>query len=194
MNYLAHLFLADWTAESLIGNLAGDFVKGPIDDRFKPGIREGIQHHRKIDAFTDAHADASAFRRVLYPQYGHYARIISDVFFDHFLAVNFSDYADVTLDKFLARVFTLIDPHAAELPGMLRHVYPRMRDEGWLTSYRDVRGIHTAVTNMSRRLSRKPDFREAASYLTTHREEFELHFRRFFPKLVEYSDGLRSRR
>ena len=28
MNYLAHLFLAGTSTESLIGNLAGDFVKG----------------------------------------------------------------------------------------------------------------------------------------------------------------------
>ncbi|MGZ8853238.1 MAG: ACP phosphodiesterase, partial [Thermoanaerobaculia bacterium] len=32
MNYLAHLFLADTTSESLLGNLAGDFVKGALGD------------------------------------------------------------------------------------------------------------------------------------------------------------------
>src|SRR5438552_18989766 len=83
MNYLAHLFLAEQTAESLIGNLAGDFVKGALGDRFAPGIAEGIRHHRRVDAFTDAHPQVAAFRRVLIPQHGHYARVISDVFFDH---------------------------------------------------------------------------------------------------------------
>ena len=53
MNYLAHLFLAGGSPESLIGNLAGDFVKGALGDRFTPGIREGIMQHRRIDAFTD---------------------------------------------------------------------------------------------------------------------------------------------
>ena len=55
MNHLAHLFLAAPTAESLIGNLSGDFVKGAIGDRFPPGIAAGIAQHRRIDAFTDAH-------------------------------------------------------------------------------------------------------------------------------------------
>ncbi len=55
MNHLAHLFLAGDSAESLIGNLSGDFVKGILGDRFSPGIREGIAQHRSIDAFTDSH-------------------------------------------------------------------------------------------------------------------------------------------
>ncbi|MGZ7081297.1 MAG: ACP phosphodiesterase, partial [Thermoanaerobaculia bacterium] len=55
MNYLAHLFLAGDSAESMIGNLAGDFVKGVLHDRFPPAITAGIVMHRKIDAFTDSH-------------------------------------------------------------------------------------------------------------------------------------------
>jgi acyl carrier protein phosphodiesterase len=192
MNYLAHLFLAERTAESLIGNLAGDFVRGPLGDRFPPAIRDGIRHHRAIDAFTDSHPDAGAFRRVLHPRFGHYAPVISDMFFDHFLATNWSDYATESLDEFLNEVFALIDPHVATLPGKLRFIYPRIRDDRWLTSYREVRGIHIALTNMSRRLSRQPDFSAASTYLVTRREELERHFARFFPKLVEHSNAIRS--
>src|SRR6476661_8265750 len=108
MNYLAHLFLAAETAESLIGNLAGDFVKGALGDRFPPAIAEGIRHHRRVDAFTDAHPSVAAFRRVLIPEHGHYGRVISDMFFDHFLAVDFSGYAQESLDAFLARVYATI--------------------------------------------------------------------------------------
>ena len=134
MNYLAHLFLAGKSAESLIGNLAGDFVKGRIGDDVPAGIADGIRQHRRIDAFTDSHPSVSAFRRVLIPEHGHYSRIIADVFFDHFLAIDFTRYAAEPLDDFLRRVYATIDPHVDELPGRLRFVYPRMRDEGWLES------------------------------------------------------------
>src|SRR5213076_3593658 len=100
MNYLAHLFLAEETAESLIGNLAGDFVKGAIGDRFPPAVAEGIRHHRRVDAFTDSHPSVAAFRRVLIPEHGHYARVIADVFFDHFLAIDFTRYWPEPLDAF----------------------------------------------------------------------------------------------
>src|SRR6266852_3492368 len=117
MNYLAHLFLAGDSPESLIGNLAGDFVKGPIRDQFTPGIREGIMQHRRIDSFTDRHPEVAAFRRVLIPDHGHYSRVISDVFFDHFLATSWSRYAVESLDDFLEHVYAAIDPYESELPG-----------------------------------------------------------------------------
>jgi acyl carrier protein phosphodiesterase len=186
MNYLAHLFLAGESAESMIGNLAGDFVKGPIhgDDAISAGIRK----HRKIDAFTDAHPSAAAFRRVLIPDHGHYARVIADVFFDHFLANDFGRYSDETLEAFVARVHAALDPHAHELPGRLRVVYPYMRDQQWLLSYRSVSGIHLALTNLSRRLSRQPHLEAATNCLIDpRRRELERRFDDFFPDLIEFS-------
>lgn len=187
MNHLAHLFLAAPGTESLIGNLAGDFVKGPLGDRFTPGIRAGIQQHRGIDAFTDSHPSAAAFRRVLTPEHGHYARVIADMFFDHFLACRFDELGGEPLDAFLRRTFATIDPHAEILPGRLRELYPRIRDEGWLQSYRDVDGIHFALQNISRRFSRGPKLAPAAHHLVDSREELERHFETLFRDVMEFS-------
>jgi acyl carrier protein phosphodiesterase len=188
VNYLAHLFLAGPSAESLIGNLAGDFVKGPLrDDQYTPAIREGIRHHRAIDAFTDTHPEVAAFRRVLIPEQGHYSRIISDVFFDHFLARSWPRYSDESLVAFVKRVFATMDPYASDLPGRLRFVYPHMRDGEWLLSYQDIEGIHIALTNLSRRLSRKPHLEDATHHLIDSRAKLEPHFHAFFPDVVAFS-------
>jgi acyl carrier protein phosphodiesterase len=179
MNYLAHLLLGDdGTAESLIGNLAGDFVKGPVhgDD----AVARGIRKHRRIDAFTDSHPSVAAFRRVLVPDHGHYARVIADVFFDHFLANDFARYSGETLEAFVARVHATLDPHAHELPGRLRLVYPYLRDQQWLLSYRETGGIHTALTNLSHRLSRQPHLELATHHLIDSRPELERRFHDFF--------------
>ena len=188
MNHLAHLFLAQPTAESLIGNLSGDFVKGTLGDRFSPAIAEGIRHHRRVDAFTDAHPSVAAFRRVLVPEHGHYARIISDMFFDHFLAVDFERWSGgEPLPAFLSRVFALIDPHIEQLPGRLRVLYPRMRDGAWFQSYATVEGIHLALTNMSYRLSRRPHLETATRHLIDSRVELQRRFDAFFPDVVALS-------
>lgn len=187
MNHLAHLFLAGDSAESLIGNLSGDFVKGPLGDRFPRGIQDGIMHHRRVDAFTDAHPAVSAFRRVLIPDHGHYSRVIADMFLDHFLACRFEEYAREPLEPFLARTYAAIDPHEESLPGMLRFVYPRMRDEGWLESYRDVEGIRFALMNMSRRFSRQPQLESAARHLVDSRVELERRFEEFFPDVMAFA-------
>jgi len=187
VNYLAHLFLADSTPESLIGNLAGDFVKGRIGDDIPPAIAAGIRHHRRVDAFTDSHPAVAAFRRVLIPEYGHYSRVIADVFFDHFLSSDFSRYAHERLDAFLARVFAAIDPHIDELPGQLRIVYPRMRDEGWLSSYQTPEGIRMSLSGISHRLSRRPQLAPAVHFLVDPdtRSELERLFHEFFPDVME---------
>ncbi|HEX8409447.1 MAG TPA: ACP phosphodiesterase [Thermoanaerobaculia bacterium] len=184
MNHLAHLFLAGDTAESLIGNLAGDFVKGPLGDRFAPAIRDGIVQHRRVDAFTDSHPAVAAFRRVLIPEHGHYARVIADVFLDHFLACRFDEYAGETLESFLARTYATIDPHIDVLPGMLRYAYPRMRDEQWLESYRDLDGVRMSLAGISRRFTRKPRLDTATHHLTGSRAELERQFEIFFPEVM----------
>jgi acyl carrier protein phosphodiesterase len=185
VNYLAHLFLAGSSAESLIGNLAGDFVKGRIGDNVPLGIADGIRQHRRVDAFTDSHPSVSAFRRVLIPEHAHYARVIADVFFDHFLAVDFTRYASESLDDFLRRVYNTIDPHANHLPGRLRFVYPRMRDEGWLSSYQTVEGIRLALGGISHRLSRRPQLAPAVHFLQDeHRATLEQIFHEFLPDVM----------
>ncbi|HEX9985511.1 MAG TPA: ACP phosphodiesterase [Thermoanaerobaculia bacterium] len=191
MNHLAHLFLASPGDESLVGNLAGDFVKGPLRERFTEGIRAGIRQHRSIDAFTDSHPSVAGLRRVLVPEHGHYARIISDVFCDYFLARHFEEYAGESLEAFLSRTYATLDRHVDELPGNLRWVYPRMRDEGWLPAYREVGGIRQALYGISHRIPRPVRLDTAARHLVDSREELERHFRDFFPEVVAHAQGFR---
>jgi len=187
MNYLAHLFLAGDSAESLIGNLAGDFVKGPLKNRFTPGIRQGIVEHRRIDAFTDSHPAVAAFRRVLIPEHGHWSRVIADVFFDHFLACDFDAYAGEPLETFVERVHATIDRHPDPLPDRLRDVYPFMRDEQWLLGYRERYGIELALRGLSRRIARHPPLYEAMHFLDDSRGELLQRFRAFFPDVMEFA-------
>jgi acyl carrier protein phosphodiesterase len=221
MNYLAHLFLAGPNAESLLGNLAGDFVKGRLEwsagvppavtgrparsqtaaerdaRQLRPGrplsleIRRGIVQHRKIDEFTDTHPAVGAFRRVIAAEHGHYARVIADVFFDHFLACDWNDYSQESFDDFLRRVFAALDPLVDAMPGRLRFVYPMMRDGRWLESYADFDGIHIALRNLSRRFSRAPQLEGSTQLLRDARGTLHAHFRRFFPDVVEYAKRIR---
>jgi acyl carrier protein phosphodiesterase len=193
MNHLAHLYLASPGAESLIGNLAGDFVKGRLgDDRFTPGIRAGIEQHRRIDVFTDSHPSVTAFRRVLIPGHGHYSRVIADMFLDHFLASRFEELTGEPLELFLTRTFATIDPHVDRLPGLLRVLYPRIRDERWLQSYVRVEGIHHALRNMSRRFSKPVRLELATRHLTDSRAELSARFDEFFPDVVAFARGMAS--
>jgi acyl carrier protein phosphodiesterase len=193
VNYLAHLFLAGDTAASLIGNLAGDFVKGPLGERFPAEIRQGIAAHRRIDAFTDSHPAVAAFRRVLIPEHGHWSRVIADVFFDHFLASEFDAWGGEPLERFVARVQAAIDAHADALPGRLASVWPLMRDQQWLLSYREPDGIELALRGLSRRIARHPPLYEAVHHLDDSRVELRRRFGEFFPDVIAFANAIRSR-
>jgi acyl carrier protein phosphodiesterase len=121
---------------------------------------------------------------VLVPEHGHYARVIADMFLDHFLACRFDEYAGATLESFLERTYAAIDPHEHLLPGRLATVYPIMRDEGWLESYREVRSIENALRWMSRRFSRRPHLESAARHLVDSRAELERRFEAFMPDVI----------
>ena len=55
MNYLAHLYLADDSPESIIGNLLGDFLKGQGTEGYSDEIKKGIRLHKSVDTYTDSH-------------------------------------------------------------------------------------------------------------------------------------------
>lgn len=189
MNHLAHLFLASPGDDlALLGNLAGDFVKGPASGRLAPGIMQ----HRRIDAFTDTHPQAGAFRRVVAADHGHYARVIADIFLDHFLATEWSRFSPVPLPDFLSGVFARLDPFVDEMPGRLRVVYPMMRDDDWLSSYASIDGIWRALYFLSQRFSRQPRLEMATHLLIDAREALLDRFHRFMPDVIAHANALRS--
>ena len=152
----------------------------------KRGRPRSHRYHVYVVELSERVWNVAAFRRVLIPDHGHYARVISDVFFDHFLAVDFERWSGgEPLRSFLSRVYALIDPHIDALPGRLRFVYPRMRE--WLPSYATVEGVHIALTNISFRLSRRPHLETATRHLIDSRAELQRRFDAFFPDVVAIS-------
>ncbi len=68
--------------------------------------------HRAIDTFTDAHPIFRQSTKRLHENYHHYAGVIVDVFYDHFLAKNWTKYSDEKLDLFVERFYqSLQDNH-----------------------------------------------------------------------------------
>jgi acyl carrier protein phosphodiesterase len=64
MNYFAHLVLSQPTVESTVGNLLGDFAKGVKREALNPAVSFGLDNHRAVDRFTDAHESIQALKRL----------------------------------------------------------------------------------------------------------------------------------
>jgi acyl carrier protein phosphodiesterase len=195
MNFLAHLYLSGNDPNVMIGNFIGDFVKGRhLQERFAPGVVQGIQLHRAIDAFTDSHPVVSQSKARLRPKYRHYAPVIVDMFYDYYLAKNWSTYSDMLLPDFAEHCYSTLEQHRAMLPEEVQQMLPYMIRGNWLVSYAQAEGIHRALSGMSRRTRFDSKMDEAVHELREWDLEFGREFSTFFPEIVAYCTGVTGAR
>src|SRR5690242_15960082 len=98
MNFLAHFYFTRQDEELTVGNFLADFIRGSRLELYDQRIREGIKIHRKIDSFTDEHPVVQAGRQRLRGTYHKYAMVITDVYYDHFLAVHWNTFSEMPLE------------------------------------------------------------------------------------------------
>ncbi|WP_018477856.1 acyl carrier protein phosphodiesterase [Pontibacter roseus] len=186
MNYLAHTFLSGDDEELLIGNFIADAVKGKQAARFAPGIARGIRLHRLIDTYTDTHPVVAQTKARLRPRYKKYAPVVADLYFDHFLARRFGEFSEEPLERYTARVYTLIDAHFELLPERVQYFFPYMMRQNWLLSYAEVAGIGQALGGLSRRTSFESGMETAGEELLENYSLYNEEFSAFFPELIAY--------
>jgi acyl carrier protein phosphodiesterase len=109
MNFLAHIYLSGDSDELKIGNFIGDFVKASDMKHYNDDINQGIRMHWAIDEFTDHHPVVQESKERLRPKYGHYAGVIIDIFYDHFLAKNWKDYHKKDLRQYVDQQYKMLE-------------------------------------------------------------------------------------
>ncbi|WP_414619505.1 ACP phosphodiesterase [Calothrix sp. CCY 0018] len=187
MNYLAHLLLSDGTAESLIGNLLGDFVKGSIENIYPHEIIKGIYLHRKIDCFTDSHPIFRSSKRLISLNRRKFSGMMIDVFYDHFLAKNWSNYSSTSLADFTNHVYQVLQENKNILPERLNSILPDMIAYDWLASYRETSTINRAINGLSRRIKSKNNLVGGVEELFLNYQQLQTDFSIFFPELIDYT-------
>lgn len=190
MNFLAHAFLSGNDQKLLVGNFIGDFVKGrQAIHSFDSQIARGISLHRQIDDFTDDHAVVLESKKRLRPKYRHYSAVIVDVFYDHFLAVEWSLYHRKPLADYASWVYETIQSHHDILPTGVRYMLPYMIEGNWLLNYSKLEGIERALTGMSRRTPYQSKMDEAVKDLRKDYDAYKQEFDAFFPELLKKVDS-----
>ena len=186
MNYLAHIFLSGGQRDLMVGNFIADAVKGKQLERFTPEIQRGIRLHRAIDSFTDNHEITKQSRQRLYTEYRHYSGVIIDIYYDHFLAKNWSQYHHLDLKDFTIEVYKTLDEYREILPQKVVYMLQYMVPQNWLLNYAHYDGIERVLTGMSRRTRFDSRMELAINELKEHNELFEEEFTAFFPLLQSF--------
>jgi len=187
MNFLFHMLLSGSDDQILVGNFMGDFVKGPLADRFPERIRQGVALHRRIDSFASRAELFQCSRRRLDPHYGLYRGVLVDLFYDHFLVTGWNDWSEEPLDRYLARTRAIIEGQRAELPDRMQALVPIIFEE-LLPSYGEVSGIGKALERMSRRVTRSNPLAGGEAELVRHYDGLRDDFRGFMPLVRRFSE------
>ena len=189
MNYLAHLLLSDSHPEALVGSLLGDFARGVDLACLSPRMRAGVELHFRVDAFTDSHPVVRESKQRIAAPHRRYAGVLVDVFYDHFLALDWRRYAPVTLDEFARSAYEALEAHGPAVPERMAGMCRAMAAGDWLTSYREVESIDLVLRRMSRRLRRENDLGTGIEALRASYEPLRDDFHRFFPELLLFAKG-----
>jgi len=183
MNFLAHIYLSGSNNQLMIGNFIADFVKGKKKDDYPDEIRKGIELHRFIDHYTDHHEVVLKSIRRIQPRQEKYSGVVVDILYDHFLAANFPEYADTSLQDFSNNTYRLLKENWDSLPEGVHFFLPFMIERNWLLNYATIEGIGNALSGLSRRVKYANRMNEAVKDLQENYSELESDFRTFFPEL-----------
>ena len=187
MNFLAHIYLSGDNDLIKIGNFMADGIHGKHFDTFPIAIQKGIILHRSIDTFTDAHPIFRQSTKRLHANYHHYSGIIVDIFYDHFLAKNWSNYSDERLEDYSQRFYQSLRDNYDDLTPKTQKMMPYLIEHNWLLSYQTIEGIESVLTKMDTRMKLDSNMRFSVAELKTYYSDFESEFTAFFATLIVHS-------
>ena len=191
MNWLAHLLLSENDPAFRLGNILPDLMRLPELQKLSPKFSSGIAQHRKIDSFTDSHETPKRSVARIEAPFRRYGNALVDVFYDHFLTVDWIEYSMFDRNDLVREFYASVDRFRDDLSPDTFQVLERMRDENWLGCYADFDGIETTLRRMSFRLKRPFALHEAVAELERNYDGFHEDFQEFFPQLVAHLENMK---
>lgn len=183
MNFLGHSYFKGSSPLFLVGNVCGDFYKGlPKKLDLPAEMIEGVKFHRRLDIVTDS-TSAVAKAKLQLSKYGRYSGIILDIFYDHFLAVNWKKLHDLPLEIYSKEVYIAITDSYQYIPLKSRKAVDHMIGEDWFISYRDLDFLYKTLKRVSNRISKENNIEDSIYDLKNNYDFFQKNFFEFWNEL-----------
>lgn len=190
MNWLAHLYLSELNPYFRVGNLLPDLISASQSVGLPEPFQRGIRCHRRIDAFTDGHPRVKSCVARFSPPYRRFGGVLTDVYFDHFLARDWLQYSRVPLRQFIDEVYRDIEICLPEIPAEAARPLLRLCEEDWLGLYHRLSGVADILGRISRRLRRPFDLAGSVPAFEENEAAFADDFQAFFPELIAHVHGV----
>lgn len=161
----------------------GDFIKASEVEALPAEIKKGVMLHRFIDEYTDNHQEVLKSKELVRPYFKKYSPVVIDIFYDHFLALNWEKYHSDKLEDFAKKVYDLLESNIDLLPKKSLRFLQYLTQNNMLVNYKSIDGMEKVFQGMSYRASFNSGMEKAHVILQKHFVELESHFNSFFPDL-----------
>ena len=172
----------------MVGGFLGDYIKGRLENRFSLEIERGIRLHRAIDKYTDSHPAVKGSYERLDPKFRRYAGIITDIAFDHLLALNWSQYYNEPLKSFSARTLQNLIVERVTLTDAAWQRASHMQNHNSLAHYGGVEFLERSLIYLSGRLKRPSPLIEAYSHCKEQLPGLQEDLNNFYPDVMKFCD------
>jgi acyl carrier protein phosphodiesterase len=183
MNFLAHLYLSGDDDFVKIGNFMADGIRGKDYQNYPERIQLGVLLHRAIDTYTDNHTIFRQGKHRLHEKYHHYSGVLMDMYYDHFLAKNWSKYHSLSLEDYAHHFYKLLQTHESILSPRTLKILPPMQTHNWLVKYASLEGLKDILTQMDFRAKNQSGMEHGVQDLLNHYEDYQNEFTLFFEEM-----------
>jgi acyl carrier protein phosphodiesterase len=183
MNFLAHLVLAEPSAESRLGNLLGDFCQGLNLSLLPDAVQAGVWRHRAVDRFTDAAPEVQQAKALFCKARRRFAPVIIDVLFDHLLLKHWHELEARDFTALCHEIYQQLWQQRALMPTAMQHTVNAIVQQDWFGSYRDLDNIGKALDRIASRIRFDNQFAGSIDEIRLHLPALESLFLQFYPQL-----------
>ena len=191
MNYLGHLYLSQNNHSLMMANLFGDFFKGSKYDFLPEIVKNGVILHRSIDDYIDNHIISRNLIRNLYTDLPKIAPVALDLYFDHLLAKNWSNYSNENLDEFVTSFFKYALNNQNQFienyryPDEFINLLRVISNHNWLTRYAKIEGLEFACNGLSKRINFRNNLNKAPAVFINNEDLITNAFHEFMAEAIQ---------
>lgn len=186
MNFLAHFYLSGEDDDLALGNYLGDFLTSREKAILPVSVQKGVDLHHEIDRYTDSHPAFKESVAKLRPKFRKYAPVIVDIYYDHFLALDWEDHHEEDLAEYAKTKYQLLQSKHELLSPKAKRFFQYMLNSNILLNYRNMQDLQRVFFGMSRRASFDSGMEQAVDFLGDHHHDFKGEFVAFFPDIKRH--------
>ena len=183
VNFLAHSVFGFNDSALIAGQICGDFVRGRDLSRFPERLERGIRLHRYLDRFTDTHPALTEARHQITIVPLRFSGIVVDVMFDHYLALHWDTFYEISLDSHAQVVASALREYEHHFPASLKRFMVILERERILQGNVQLHAIEITLSRIAGRSDKYSALSLNIAELETLRELLHEPFNVFFPDL-----------